>query len=123
MFIVLFLQHEKRDQRATKSKQRPIIDERAKQRGLRISEKMVIKPTVLWLRGAFIENNHDAAVFIFLLVPPPSQPQPSVTYTSQIDWTEDPYIGKRAAVGMNRKTKPEPIDVESGLTLQLDSQE
>src|SRR5687767_2246302 len=68
-FIPVFPHHLTQGQRATDDRQRPSINERAKERGLRISEKMAIKPTVHWLRGAFIENNHDAAVFIFLLVP------------------------------------------------------
>ncbi|KND89333.1 hypothetical protein TOPH_06080 [Tolypocladium ophioglossoides CBS 100239] len=101
----------------------PSINERAKQRGLRISEKIAIKPTVLWLRGCFIENNHDATTFIFLIVPSPAPAQPTDTLPSQIDWTEGPYVGQRAAIGRSRASKPVAISVEIGMTLQLDRQE
>lgn len=84
---------------------------------------MVIKPKVLWLRGSFIVNDHEAATFIFLIIPSPPQAQLTEPFPSPIDWTADPYVGKRAAVGKNKESKPEAIDVEIGLTLQLDRQE
>lgn len=68
-------------------------------------------------------NDHKATTFIFLIIPSPPQAQLSNPLLSLIDWTADPYVGKRAAVGKNKESKPEGIDVDIGLTLQLDRQE